>query len=257
MKILTCNIRCCSAADGENEWTYRKQFCIEVIRSQSPDIISFQEMQSPQFADISPAFPEFQSYALVDEPAGHDPLNSIFYRADSYTLISSGGYWLSETPHIPGSKSWDSNCVRLANWVRLKDNGSGVEFRIINTHIDHICQHARENQAQLIVEDSSAYPENYPQILTGDMNCDSGNKAIHIYKQGGWTDTYNEIHGTEDPGHTFHRFLGPEFDSGIGKMDWIFMRGGCKAADAGIITDSKDRKYPSDHYFVSADILAE
>ncbi|MFC1479068.1 endonuclease/exonuclease/phosphatase family protein [Planctomycetota bacterium] len=254
MKILTCNIRCCSADDGENGWNHRKEFCIEVIRSQTPDIICFQEMQSPQFSDISPAFPEYNYYGMVDEIAGYHPLNSIFYRADGYTLVSSGGYWLSETPHIPGTKSWDSNCVRLANWVRLKDNKEGTEFRVINTHIDHISQPARENQARLIVEDSSAYPEDYPQILTGDMNCDSSNEAIHVFKQGGWIDTYNSVHGTEDPGNTFHKFLGPQFDADIGKMDWIFMRGGFKAVNAEVIKDSREGKFPSDHYFVSADV---
>ncbi|RKX35231.1 MAG: endonuclease, partial [Verrucomicrobia bacterium] len=51
MKILTCNIRCFGADDGKNGWAYRKGFCIETIRSRTPDIICFQEMWSQQFAD--------------------------------------------------------------------------------------------------------------------------------------------------------------------------------------------------------------
>ena len=41
MKILTCNIRCFGAEDGPNNWIHRKELCIEVIRSQTPDIIGF------------------------------------------------------------------------------------------------------------------------------------------------------------------------------------------------------------------------
>ena len=254
MKILTCNIRCFGAQDNENNWIHRKDLCIDVIRSRTPDIICFQEMWAQQFADLSPAFPDYSYYGMIDEPTGQHPQNSIFYRKDTFSLISAGGYWLSETPHITGSKSWDSNCTRIANWLRLKDNATGTEFRVTNTHLDHISQTARENQARIIVEDSSSYPPDYPQILTGDMNCDVTNKAIDVFKKGEWTDTYGQIHNTENPGLTFHHFKGPDTDCTIGKMDWIFMRGKVNTKDAEIITDSVNGKYPSDHYFVSATI---
>jgi endonuclease/exonuclease/phosphatase family metal-dependent hydrolase len=166
-------------------------------------------------------------------------------------LISGGGYWLSESPHVSGSKSWDSECVRLANWVRLEDLSTGNEFRVVNTHLDHVSQVARQNQARLIVEDAAAYPPGYPQILTGDMNCDFSNPAIEIFKAGGWIDTYGAVHGTEDPGYTYHQYLGPGFVSDIGKMDWILMRGSLKARHAEVIRDSRDGRFPSDHYFVS------
>jgi len=192
---------------------------------------------------------------MVDEPVGGHPQNCIFFRTDDFRLISAGGYWLSETPHVAGSKSWESDCVRLANWIRLEDRSTEKEFRVVNTHLDHISQAARENQAKLIVEDASAYPHQYGQILTGDMNCDFGNAAIDTLKAGCWVDTYGHVHGTEDPGHTYHGFLGPGFEAAIGKMDWIFMQGNMKAIDAEVITDSIDEKFPSDHYFVSATII--
>jgi endonuclease/exonuclease/phosphatase family metal-dependent hydrolase len=170
-------------------------------------------------------------------------------------MISAGGFWLSETPHIAGSKSWDSACVRLANWVRLEDRTTGTEFRVVNTHLDHVSQVAREQQAQLVVEDTLAYPESYAQILTGDMNCDFRNKAVDIFKAGGWIDTYGMVHGTEDPGHTYHDFLGPKYNSVIGKMDWIFTRGQTKVIDAVVIKDYLDERFPSDHYFVNATVI--
>ncbi len=257
MKILTCNIRYFGAKDGSNSWAQRKGLCVEVIRSQMPDIICVQEMWSQQFADISSRLPEYRSYAMIDEPVGRHPQNCIFYHRDAYTPISTGGYWLSESPHIAGSKSWDSACVRLANWIQLKDRAMGSELRVVNTRLDHVSQMAREHQARLIVEDSSAYMEDYPQILTGDMNCDFRNRAIDVLKAGGWIDTYCCVHGTENPGHTYHGFLGAKYDSAIGKMDWILMRGRMKAIDAEVITDSISGKFPSDHYFVSATVVAQ
>lgn len=252
MKILTCNLRGYGKGDGDNAWIHRKELCIDVIRSERPDVISFQEME--QIADMTLAFTDYETYGMVDEPCGTRPMNIIFYRRDAFTRISAGGYWLSETPHIAGSKSWDSACVRLANWIRLEHHATGSEFRVVNTHLDHVGQVAREQQAKLIVEDASAYPENYAQILTGDMNCDFRNKAIDIFKAGGWSDTYGAVHGSENPGHTFHGFLGPEYHSNMGKMDWIFVRGKITVVDAAVITDSRNGRFPSDHYFVSANL---
>ena len=255
MKILTCNIRYFGADDGEDSWPYRKDLCTQVIGAQSPDIICFQEMWAEQFADMTSALPGYRSYGMTDEPTGRHPVNAIFYAQDTCTHIAAGGYWLSETPHIPGSSSWDSSCVRLANWIRLEDCATGGEFRVINTHLDHVSQIAREHQAGRIVEDANAYPQDYPQMLTGDMNCDTKNKAMDVFKAGGWIDTYGAVHETEDPGHTYHGFLGPEHDSSVGKMDWILARGSVKVADAAVIRDSQDGRFPSDHYFVSATVL--
>ena len=253
MKILTCNIRCSCDGDGENGWSYRDAYCAEVIRAQTPDIICFQEMWEPQADYLTPAFPAFHAFGMVDEPTGRNPVNTIFYHADSFHLVSAGGYWLSERPHVPGSRSWESGYIRLANWVRLADKATGAEFRVVNTHLDVSSQAAREHQARLLVEDAAAYPVAFPQILTGDMNCDSTNAAIKAIESGGWRDTYAAIHGRDDPGPTFHAFQGPAFKrESPGKIDWIFSRGTVAVVDAGIIRDSTGNRYPSDHYFVSA-----
>ena len=254
MNILTCNIRYFGAKDGDNGWTHRKELCARVIRSQSPDVICFQEMWAEQFTDLAAAFGDFETFGMVDEPTGRHPMNAIFYRGDAFRRISAGGYWLSQTPHLPGSRSWGSACVRLANWVRLQDRATGIELRVVNTHLDHVSQLARENQARLIVEDSAAYPVDYPQLLTGDMNADYANASIEVFRRGGWSDTYAAVHGTEDPGHSFHGFLGPAFVSDIGKMDWIFARGAVAVTAAEVITDSENGRYPSDHFFVAATV---
>jgi endonuclease/exonuclease/phosphatase family metal-dependent hydrolase len=254
VKILCCNIRYAGAQDGSNSWPYRKDLCVQVLRSHQPDILCFQEMSYEQCAVVRAAFPGHAWHGLVDEPVGRNPTNAIFYRQELFQLISAGGYWLSKTPHIPGSFSWQSACVRLANWVRLIHLESGEEFRVINTHLDHISQMAREQQAQLVNEDAAAYPVDYPQVLAGDMNSDQANPAIGLFNQGGWKDTYEAVHGAGDPGPTFHEFLGAQGPSDLGKIDWIFTRGKLKTTEAEIIRDCPEGRYPSDHYFVMAEV---
>ena len=254
MRIMTCNIRYYGAADGDDSWVHRKDFCTQIIDARTPDIICFQEMWREQFEHMQAAFPNFDAFGIVDEPQNNHPVNTIFYRRDSFELVSPGGSWLSENPHVTGSSAWESACVRLVNWVRLIERPSNREFRVVNTHLDHISQPARENQARLICEDTTAYPPEYPQLLTGDMNCDTRNPAITVFLENGWHDTYEMVHHVADPGHTFHGFKGPEYVSNTGKMDWVFCRGNMEVIDAEVITDDRDGRFPSDHYFITADV---
>ena len=241
------------AKDGENSWDYRKGFCIEVLREMSADALCFQEARCEQFEDLQPGLPEYDCIRMNDAPCGQHPLNAIFFRREGFRVVSSGGYWLSEKPHVAGTKSWDSACVRFANWLRLEEISSGQEFRLINTHLDHRGQTAREKQAEILAEDTVAYPEEYPQILTGDMNCDVSNKAIDIFKNAGWKDTYEIAHGEPEPGLTYHGYQGDAFASKVGKIDFIFVRGQATVTGSEIVKTSRDGKFPSDHYFITAD----
>ncbi|HWL53947.1 MAG TPA: endonuclease/exonuclease/phosphatase family protein [Chthoniobacteraceae bacterium] len=284
-KILTCNIRRATydSVDAKtgNNWDARKGFCAEIILRQKADIICFQELGRKQFSFLKK---ELAGYGWTEmrgkTPLGRDPYHAIAFRLDRFKKYSSGGYWLSETPHVPGSRSWGSSGIRMAEWVRLIDKASGKEFRVLNTHLDHIGQEARVQQARMLTEDSNAYPPDYPQILTGDFNVDTRNPAVELVRKAGWTDSYASIHGDEDPGFTFHHFQGPAYEKRqmrvdpvtfqtiffakqtagnahfpkMGKMDWIFLHGKMKASAAEIIRDDHDGHYPSDHYFVSATV---
>lgn len=88
------------------------------------------------------------------------------------------------------------------------------------------------------------------------MNSDSANKVITLFADSGWIDTYEHIHGKSDPGYTAHDFYGTGAPphAANGKIDWIFVRGNFKVLFADIIKDKVKGRYPSDHYFVSAEV---
>lgn len=254
MKVLSCNIRYYGGADGPNAWDARRDLCIQVIAMRRPDLVCVQECWEEQRRDLLDAFADFDDFGAVDEPVGRHPVNTILYRREAFRAVSQGAFWLSKTPHVCGSSAWDSACVRLAVWMRLEEKASGRQLRLVNTHLDHVSQKARENQARVINGEAKAWPEEYPQILCGDMNCDAANKAIDVLRRDGWRDTYAAVHGEGEPGHTFHGFLGPNYDSDIGKMDWVFCRGDIEVDAAEIIRDDDGGRLPSDHYFVGADL---
>lgn len=253
MRLMTCNIRTSTADDGDDHWERRKAFCVSVILEREPDIFGVQEAREDQLLFLIGAMTGYDSYGLPDEPAGRNAVNTIFYRRDRFDSIAQGGYWMSETPHVSGSSSWDSRCVRLANWVRLRDRNSGSIFRFVNTHLDHVSQPAVEGQARTINEDAAAYDENYPQFLSGDMNANAGHAGIRAFLKAGWKDTYAATHGELDPCNTFHKFLGEQHEGKSGKIDWVFCRGNVEVKGAEIVKDSDGGRFPSDHYFITAD----
>ncbi len=260
IKILTSNVRTADARDGDNSWELRRELCASVIRQQKADVIGFQEMRWQQFCDLRDALADYDHRVMVDHATTRNPQNAIFFRRDRFVAVSAAGYWLSETPHVAGSRSWDSAHVRYANWVRLEDRDSGLHLRVVNTHLDNKSQQAREEQARLLAEDAAAYPDDFPQILMGDMNADAANPAMQALMSAGWCDSYHAVHGTANPSFTFHAFQGVDFDPAarlhgkapIGKIDWIYSRGPLKPIAAEIVKDSRDGRYPSDHFFVSA-----
>ncbi|NLF33071.1 MAG: endonuclease/exonuclease/phosphatase family protein [Planctomycetes bacterium] len=254
VRVMSCNIRCDHGGDGANNWVHRRDLCVEVMQSRRPDILCCQEVWASQAADLRRALAGYAWMGTIDEPDGRGPVNSIFYRSDRFRPTSAGAYWLSQTPHVCGSRSWDSRCVRLATWARLLDGESGREVRIVNTHLDHVSQPAREGQAAVLNEDAAAYGETFAQILTGDMNAGPENPAIACFGGAGWRDTWQAARGEDDPGPTFHGFRGPAYDGPEGRIDWIFMRGPVRATAAEVVTDHRDGRYPSDHHFITADV---
>lgn len=261
-KILSCNVRVDVPGDAKtgDSWADRKEMCADIIKAQKADLIGLQEGQEAHLNYLKKRLPQYDSYALSHAADYFHPVNAILYLRARYELISCGGFWLSETPHVASSKSWDSANPRLANWVQLKERSSGQEFRYWNTHLDHRGQEAREKGAAMIVQASAVFPQDFPQILSGDMNATVSNPAIKNYKDGGWVDIYSAVNGPQDPGFTAHGFKGVKDvakkpDGSLReKIDWIFCRGLVRPLSGTVIRDGRNGHYPSDHFFVSAEV---
>ncbi len=261
MKILSCNIRVDVPADYEtgNGWNDRKGLCLEVIRARNAEIICPQECRNAHYGDLRRGLPEYDSFGVANPDPEFNPTNAIFFLRDRFELISAGGFWLSETPHVEGSASWDSARPRFANYVNLLDREAGRAFRVWNSHFDHIGAVARVEQGRVLTEAAQALPEDLPQIFTADCNADAGDPAIQSLLAAGWTDAYAAVHGPEDPGFTYHAFLGPGFASRPpekikGRIDFVFTRGPIDVLRSEVIRDGRDGRYPSDHYFLSAEV---
>ncbi len=257
IRIVSANIRFPLDADNGsgNEWDKRKELARDVLLAQDADIICFQEFRHAHHAFLKDYFRDYDAAGFVDADDGRKP-NTIFFSKKRFEKISEDGAFLSATPQAYRSKFSESASVRHFFRVRLKDRMTGRELIIWNTHLDHKHQPGRDKQAATLVDFIKKQPAGIPQLITGDFNCHTLTPAIKTIKDAAFTDTYTAVHSVpDDPGYTYHNFLGAKYPRpGNRKIDFIFCNNGLRPTAAEIIRDSRDGRYPSDHYFVSAEL---
>ena len=267
-RVLSCNIRVPLDEDETKGmgWSVRKAVCLKVIKDKRPDIVGLQEVLKVQADDLRNYLSSYQLFGfegpeMDPHPTGYYGIakNPILFSRDRYELLTGGTYWLSETPLVAGSKSWDTARARHANWVRLRERKTGKEIRMINPHLDHISAEAKIQQAKMVVAESAQYLPEYTQLLTGDFNSRFDSKVFEPVRNGGWKESYETIHGEKEAGFTGHEFQGTAYEKGPskGRIDYIWYRGKAKPVNAEIIKDRINGKYPSDHFFMQTDFVIE
>jgi len=68
--------------------------------------------------------------------------NTILYRKERFDLVSSGTFWLTDTPNTI-SKLEGITYNRICTWAVLKDKVANIEIMLCNTHLDHQSDEAR------------------------------------------------------------------------------------------------------------------
>ncbi|MEO0475465.1 MAG: endonuclease/exonuclease/phosphatase family protein [Planctomycetota bacterium] len=251
--VMSFNIRNGRANDGKNSWPNRRDLVSGVIRQNDADIVGLQEAFRFQMDQLAEDLPQYTEVGEGRAGGTKDEYSAILYRTARYTLLDSGTFWLSDTPDRV-SKSWGNALLRICTWARLRDRNTGESFYLYNTHFDHRSQLARVNSAKLIRQRIADRATDDPIIITGDMNAGEDNPAITTLK----------AKDTEYPLRDTFRVLYPDATNvGTGnggytgrtngaKIDYVFISPGFETLSASIDQESRDGRYPSDHYPVTA-----
>jgi endonuclease/exonuclease/phosphatase family metal-dependent hydrolase len=258
LRVMSFNIRCATATgDGENIWPNRREMFFATIRAFDPDLLGSQEAVGTQPQEMRDAMPE---YAFVgvgrDDGSEAGEMSPILFRKARFENLASGSFWLSETPRIPGSKSWDAAITRIATWVRLRDRRSdGRAVLVINTHWDHVGQIARLRSAELIRAKLRELAGGSTVIVMGDLNCTEDDAPLSALvgtpaSSPRLIDSYRSTHPDRSPDEaTFHAFKGTAQGD---RIDFILHTPDLRAAQAGIDRTNREGRYPSDHFAVTA-----
>jgi endonuclease/exonuclease/phosphatase family metal-dependent hydrolase len=247
LKVMTYNIRLDVAVDGENAWPLRKEFLTSQIQFYEPDIFGIQEAKPNQVSDISTMLSKYDQVGIGREGKGKGESSNIYYKKDRFILKESNTFWLSETPNKI-SQGWDAAFNRVCTYALLKDKKTRKNIWVFNTHLDHVGEIARTKGIELILSKiAKLNTKNYPVIFMGDFNSEPTDERIISLKT--QMDDSRDI-SKEKPFGPIGTFNGFKYNEQVTLLiDYIFIskNNTLKVQKYGILSDSKDFKYPSDH----------
>ena len=154
LKIATYNLRR-SGSLPHDRWENRAGRCLEVLAAEKFDIFGSQETQTFHIKTITGA-----GYKAIGEVRDENPnseYSAIFYNPETLELKEHKTFWLSETPDVPYSRSWETACTRICTWGIFKHKESGKVFAFVNTHLDHRSLMAKNNGMKLILKKLSQF----------------------------------------------------------------------------------------------------
>jgi endonuclease/exonuclease/phosphatase family metal-dependent hydrolase len=253
VKAMSFNIRLDVASDGENRWDARKEKVAGLMNYYAADFIGCQEVQHHQLQFLQSQLTDYNYIgAGRDDGKEAGEYSCIFYNKETFTVIQQSTFWLSATPDSV-SMGWDAVCNRVCTYGLFQSKKTKQFLWVLNTHFDHMGQVARLASAKLIIEKiKELNTKNYPVIFSGDLNS-KPEEAPAQYISSNLLNTRDiSQQPPYGPADTWNGF---KFDKKPdGRIDHIFIEKNKKLSviKFATITDSYDKKYPSDHFPILA-----
>lgn len=247
INVVSFNIRYNTPNDGINAWPNRVEMVTGLLKFHDADIFGLQEALYEQIKDIENNLSEYEWFGVGrDDGEKAGEFSPIFFRKSKFILLKKGNFWLSENCKKPGL-GWDAVCNRIVAWGKFQSKVTGKQFLVFNTHFDHIGDEARKNSAFLIRDKIVEISNNQglPVILTGDFNLAPETAPIGLIK--GFMKDSREVTETlpYGPVGTFTNF---DWNTPMERrIDYIFIQGGVRILKYAVLTDAKNKRFPSDH----------
>lgn len=244
IKVMTFNLRVRTIKDGINCFDARRDRIREVIESESPDVIGFQEASNGMLSWLKETFTDYVVLGHGREGDYHGEGTPIAYKRELFDLHFFDASWLSYTPQIPASffnGVEQSRCPRMIIYAELIHRDATQPFVFCNVHTDHKSSSARVAECMAVMQ--RLYCARFPFVLTGDFNDQPDSQSIGMIL--GTKETLGTIDATENIIGSFHAFTGNVGDS---KIDYIFTNLSADPTEAYAVPDIPvEGVYYSDH----------
>lgn len=175
MKFLTYNLRNGSIreernTDTWNNWRFRKEAVLDLIRKSNPDVLALQEDTNEQVSHIRDGLQA--SHRAFYDPAFYDAdkANDAIFVRNSIEVSGSGAFWISSDGKT-ALKPAGSICMRHATYARLQLTSG--ELLAVNAHLDHTGDRAvKRNEMDIFIRLLSGLSGMPPRraIVMGDFN---------------------------------------------------------------------------------------
>jgi endonuclease/exonuclease/phosphatase family metal-dependent hydrolase len=256
VRMATYNMRYDNKGDSLNPWKDRLPVIVQMIQFHDFDVFGGQELLDNQVKGLQEKLTDYEYQGVGrDDGATQGEYSPVFYKKAKYKLLKKGTFWLSETPEKP-SKGWDAALPRVCSWVLLEERAGGRKFYVFNTHFDHRGEQARKQSALLILEQVKKMAGDTPVILCGDFNFDQNHESYTLIKSSPeFKDTYDLARIRMTHNGTFNSFnIASTTDR---RIDHIFVTRDFEVKRYGILTDSYNGKFPSDHFPVMVELVVK
>ena len=272
IKVGTYNIRTRTMDKGTpNAWENRKSDLLDFVKKMDLDVFGLQEVHPEQMDYIADNLPEHSKIGVHrNDGKRKGEAVPVFFRKKRFESLKNGTFWLSETPDVPGSKSWGTACPRICTWTLLKDMKTGKTFCFANAHTDHKSELARKNGMLLILKRMREFaPDVTPIVFIGDHNCTETSEpakavsailkdALHISEtppSGSWRSFAGWKCADRELTIPKALKLPPAKREKKGRrIDYIYVSDGIKVKSYSTLNDLRPgaKLYPSDHFPVNA-----
>lgn len=251
MKIATYNVRVDTDYDKQWSWFYRKEHVIDMIQYHDWDLFGVQEVRPNQIRDLQQLV-AYDVLVAEREGDGQGEGLGIFYKKETFTMIDSGFFWLSETPE-KRSIHPEAGCPRIALWGIFKEKHSEKIFLMINIHLDHLSAKARVEGLQIVLTELAPKIEHYPKIILGDFNAEHTEATHHLLVD--FLEVKRDDHSVHyGPFGTFQDFDYERQWQDLEELDYIYTKD-IFIKKTAVLTDSWNCRYPADHFPLVAEIF--
>lgn len=243
LKVMTYNIRYNNPKDGQNAWPNRQDKVLKLVLSQDVDVVGIQEALKEQTEFMDSLMTGYGRIGVGrDDGWEKGEYSPILYRTGRYNLRDNGTFWLSETPEMPGSKSWDAAITRICTYAQLIDKQTGKAVWVFNTHFDHKGNKARQESAKLLLTKAKEMAQNEAIVLIGDFNFSPDSEPYKTI-----TSEFSDAFSCykDGPKTTGRGFAVGEKEGN--RIDHVFYSKQLKCSTYSILDKNDGKNYPSDH----------
>jgi endonuclease/exonuclease/phosphatase family metal-dependent hydrolase len=244
---LSFNLRHGLAWDGRHSWPLRRRAAAAALEALHAEVAGLQEVHGFQQRYLGR---RLHGYAAVgagrDDGRERGERCTVLYRPARLRLDSWTVRWLSDTPAVPGSRTWGNPTTRIVTLCRFTDLHDGRPFGVADTHWEGASTVSRLRSAEALL---AWLDPALPWIVLGDLNATAGDPAVKALVAGGLRDTMAHL-GERGPGAgTHHHWDG----AGDGtRIDYVLVTPHWEVLDARVVQAAPPAGLPSDHWPVAA-----
>ena len=244
------NLRHGLAWDGRHSWPLRRRSAACSIADLGAEVVGLQEVHGFQQRYLER---RLHDYAAVgagrDDGREQGERCAVLYRPGRLTLDSWTVRWFSDTPGVPGSRTWGNAVTRLVTLCRFRDTADGRAFGVADAHWDGASAGSRLRSAEALL---GWLDPTLPWIVLGDLNATAGDMAVARLVDGGLRDTLAHLGERGSGAGTHHAWDGATEGT---RIDYVLVSPEWEVLHAEIAhRNPQDGRsgLPSDHWPVVA-----